>query len=162
MLFRSEALTEKPQIIAANKIDLLENYEVYKDFEKIMKDKGYDVFPISAATNKGLHELMREVAKRLESIEVKPLIDESEEFKYYKADENVNKIITVRKENDYFIVEGKPIEKLFNSTNFDDMDSLRYFQNFLRKRGIVDELKKLGIQDGETVKILDFEFEYYD
>jgi len=160
--YYAQALTEKPQIIAANKMDLLENDAVYKEFENSMKGKGYDVFPISAATNKGLNELMREVAKRLDTIEVKPLINENEEFKYYKVEENANKIITVRRENDYFIVEGKPIEKLFNSTNFDDMDSLRYFQNFLRKRGIVDELKKLGIQDGETVKILDFEFEYYD
>ena len=54
------------------------------------------------------------------------------------------------------------LQKLVNSTNFADMDSLRYFQNFLKKRGVVDELKKIGIEDGDTVKILDFEFEFYD
>lgn len=155
-------LLEKPQLIAANKIDLLEKEDIYKDFERKMKEKGYEVFPISAATNKGLKELMREALTKLNSIMTEPLTDESEKFKQYKIEQKENKEIYVRKENDYYIVEGKPVEKLLSSTNFDDIDSLRYFQNFLRKRGIVDELKKLGVQDGETVKILDFEFEYYD
>ncbi len=155
-------LLEKPQIIAANKIDLLLDEGVYKDFENKMKEKGYDVFPISAATNKGLKELMREVVKRLDDIKVEPIIVQSEEFKQYSLEQKDKNKIIVRREEDYFIVEGKPIEKLLNSTNFDDIDSLRYFQNFLRKRGIVDELKKQGIEEGQTVKIFDFEFEYYD
>lgn len=155
-------LLEKPQLIAANKIDLLEKEDIYQDFENKMNNRGYDVFPISAATNQGIRNLMKETLYRLENIEIEPVIDKSEAFKQYKIQHSEDKGITVRKENDYYIIEGKPVEKLIHSTNFDDIDSLRYFQNFLRKRGIVDELKKLGIQDGETVKILDFEFEYYD
>jgi len=160
--YYSSELTEKPQIVAANKMDLLDNNAYYNEFNDYMTSKGYDVYPISAATNRGLTELFREVAKRLDTIEKIPMIEEKDSFKYYTVQNADNKKITVRKENEYFIIEGKPIDKLIESTNFDDMDSLSYFQNFLRKRGIVDELKKLGIQDGDTVKIFEFEFEFYD
>ena len=158
----SSKLTEKPQIVAANKMDLLDNNDTYNEFQDYMTSKGYDVYPISAATNRGLTELFREVAKRLDTIEEVPMVEDKESFKYYTVDPAEHKIITVKKENDYYIVEGKPIQKLVESTNFNDVDSLRYFQNFLRKRGIVDELKQLGIQDGDTVKIFEFEFEFYD
>ncbi|KXG77044.1 GTPase ObgE [Thermotalea metallivorans] len=157
-----EKLSQKYQVIAANKIDLLESEETLRKFQTVMKEKGYEVFPISAAANKGLRELMAFVANKLDEIEETPIYEEAETFQYYAPEENENHKIIVRRENDYYVIEGKPIEKLINSTNFQDMDSLRYFQNFLRKRGIVDELKELGIQDGDTVKMYDFEFEYYD
>ncbi|MBB6214874.1 GTP-binding protein [Anaerosolibacter carboniphilus] len=157
-----ERLSKKYQVIAANKFDLLESEDVYKNFEDSMKAQGYEVFPISAATNRGLKELLSYVANKLDEIKETPIFDEAETFKYYTPEENESHKIIVRRENDYYIVEGRPVEKLINSTNFQDMDSLRYFQNFLRKRGIVDELKALGVQDGDTVKMYDFEFEYYD
>ena len=69
---------------------------------------------------------------------------------------------TVKKENGKYIVEGPFIESLVYSTNFDDYDSLRYFQNVMREKGIVEELKKLGIQENDTVFILEYEFEYFD
>lgn len=155
-------LGKKPQIIAANKIDLLSQEDEYMAFMETVKKEGYDVFPISAATKEGVEQLLRYVIRQLDEIQEQPVVDEQETFKYYKPDEDENNKITVRRENDYYVIEGKPIDKLMYSTNFGDMDSLRYFQNFLRKRGIVDELKALGIQDGDTVKIYDFEFEYYD
>jgi len=127
-----------------------------------MEGKGYEVFPISAATREGIESLFRHVANRLDEIVEEPIYEEEETFKYYTIDDQEKNQIIVRRENDYYVVEGKPVEKLMYSTNLSDMDSLRYFQNFLRKRGIVDELKALGIQDGDTVKIYDFEFEYYD
>lgn len=155
-------LAKKPQVVVANKMDLLESKEPFHQFEAEMKKRGYEVFPISAATNQGLLELMRYVAKKLEEIEDMPIFEEEETFKYYTLEEGEDKKIIVRKENDYYVLEGKGIEKLFRSTNFDDMDSLRYFQNFLMKKGIIGKLKELGIEDGDTVKIFDFEFEYYD
>ncbi|WZL71569.1 GTPase ObgE [Clostridiaceae bacterium 35-E11] len=157
----TEQLAQKPQVIVANKMDLLESKELFYKFEAEMKKKGYEVFPVSAATNQGLLELMRYVVQKLEEIKDTPIFEEGETFKYYTLEEDSNKTITVRKENDYYVLEGKGIEKLFRSTNFDDMDSLRYFQNFLMKKGIIEKLKELGIEDGDTVKIFDFEFEYY-
>ncbi|QEK12038.1 GTPase ObgE [Crassaminicella thermophila] len=158
----AEKLSKKPQVVVANKMDLVQSEEVYKSFEQEMNKRGYEVFGVSAATGKGLKELIRYIAKRLDEIEEIPVVEEEETFKYYTIQENDQEEIIVRKENNYYILEGKRIEKLFYSTNFDDMDSLRYFQNFLVKKGIVDKLKELGIQDGDTVKIFDFEFEFYD
>ncbi|MFZ5969532.1 MAG: GTPase ObgE [Bacillota bacterium] len=157
----SSKLSEKKQIVVANKIDIIENDDTYQRFKAEMNKRGFEVFPVSAATNKGLDDLMRYTVKVLDEIEDVPLIEEEETYQYYQMDEKEDQKITIRKENDYFVVEGKPIEKLINSTNFSDMDSLRYFQNFLRKRGIVDELEGLGVQDGDTVKMYDFEFEFY-
>lgn len=157
----TEKLSKKPQVVVANKTDLLQSEEQFKSFEAKMKELGHDVFAVSAATNKGLTELMRYVVKKLDEIEDTVLVEESEEFKYYTVKEEDTKKIIARKENDYYVLEGPVVEKLFNSTNFEDTDSLRYFQNFLVKRGIVEMLQELGIEDGDTVKIFDFEFEFY-
>ena len=67
----------------------------------------------------------------------------------------------IRRENDYYIVEGDDLERLIHSVNFDDLDSIRFFQRMLRKKGIIDQLEAKGIKDGDLVKILDIEFEYY-
>ncbi len=157
-----QRLAKKPQIVAANKMDLLPDSEEFDRFKKTIEEQGYEVFPLSAATKEGIEQLLRHVANRLDEIQEEPIYEEEETFKYYTVDPQEKNQIIVRQENDYYVVEGKPIEKLMYSTNLSDMDSLRYFQNFLRKRGIVDELKALGIHDGDTVKIYDFEFEYYD
>ncbi|WP_129597319.1 GTPase ObgE [Anaerophilus nitritogenes] len=158
----TKRLSQKHQVIAANKIDILSDESIYNHFKEKMEKEGHQVFPISAATGKGLKELMSYVANKLDEIEEIPFIEEDELYKEYKLTEEDKKDIIVRKESDYYILEGRRIEKLFYSTNFEDMDSLRYFQNFLMKNGVIDQLKELGIEDGETVKIFDFEFEFYD
>lgn len=157
----TEILSRKKQVVVANKMDVLQSDEKYKEFESEINKLGYKVFPVSAVTNKGLIDVMRYVAKELDTIEIEPIYDESEEFKYYTKEEDKNNGIIVTKEDGYYEIAGKVIEKIFYSTNFEDMDSLRYFQNSLIKRGVIDELRNLGIEDGETVKIFDFEFEFY-
>ncbi len=157
----SSKLAQKPQIIAANKIDLIRSEEVIVRFKQIMKKEGYEVFPISAATHKGIEELIRFVAKKLDEIQHDPIREEIT-FESDSISEGDQNRVFVYKENDYYAIEGKRIEKLFNSTNFKDIDSLRYFQNFLKKIGVIEQLKELGIEEGDTVKIFDFEFEYYD
>ncbi|HHY91175.1 MAG TPA: GTPase ObgE, partial [Clostridiales bacterium] len=157
----SPKLAQKPQVIAANKIDLLQSREVLTNFEKTMKERGYEVFPISAATHEGVRELILYIAKKLEEIPYEPIVEESMFEKEPFVDEEQKRIV-VRRENDYYVIEGAPIEKLFYSTNFNDVDSLRYFQEFLKKAGVIDQLKELGIEEGDTVKIFDFEFEYYE
>ncbi|TCO79021.1 GTPase ObgE [Marinisporobacter balticus] len=158
----TERLSKKHQVVVANKIDLMQSEEVFKSFEAQINKLGYEVFSISAATGKGLKELLRYIAKALDEIKEEPFIEEEEKYKYYTIEDNDNNEIIVRKENEYYVLEGKRIEKLFYSTNFEDMDSLRYFQNFLVKRGIVEKLNELGIEDGDIVKIFDFEFEFYN
>ncbi|MBM7615832.1 GTPase ObgE [Alkaliphilus hydrothermalis] len=161
----SEKLAEKPQIVAANKTDLPGAEENYERVKKELESIGVQVFPISAATNKGLDELLAFVSQRLkeaEEEERQAIIEGVEEEKVYKFNPEEEKLFTIRRENNTFIVEGKFVERLVYSTNFDDMDSLAYFQKVLRKRGIIDELKELGINDGDLVKIDEIEFEYYD
>lgn len=156
-------LASRQQIIAANKIDLLGDIETYNNFEKKMIEEGYKVFPISAATNSGIKELMQYVTEALDKIEDSILEEIDTDHKTYsmKKEKEKNEI-EIEKEKDYYIVKGRGLEKLVYSTNLEDIDSLRRFQNILKKKGIFDRLKEMGIQDGDTVKIFEIEFEYYD
>lgn len=160
----SERLAKKQQIVAANKIDLPGAEEQLEILTKNLEEQGIRVFPISAATNKGLDDLMVYVSSKLKEIEdqEREVVSEEETEKIYKFKDEPDNLYTIRKENSTFIVEGKFVERLVNSTNFDDVDSLAYFQKVLRRRGIIDELKELGINDGDLVKIDEIEFEYYD
>lgn len=157
-------LAEKPQVVAANKMDLPGAKDQLEMVTKNLESRGYKVFPISAISHQGLEELMVYVAQKLKEIEIHERenpVAESEE-KLYRFEDEEKALFTIRREDNTYIIEGKFIERLVNSTNFDDTDSLAYFQKVLRKRGIVDELKKMGINDGDLVKIDEIEFEYYD
>ncbi|SDK57593.1 GTPase ObgE [Natronincola ferrireducens] len=159
----SPQLSKKPQIVAANKVDIPQGEENFKSFKEQLKNTGVEVFPISAATNRGLEELFTYVSKKLKEAEETYREEEiNEEEKIYKYEKEDKFQFTVGKEDGIFIIEGKFVERLIHSTNFDSMESLSYFQKVLRKRGVIDELKTLGIKDGDTVKIDDVEFEYYD
>lgn len=158
----SPKLVDKPQIVAANKIDIPQAEEYLEMLKKELKKFAIDVFPVSAATNKGLEELFTYVSKKLKEIEESYVEDVTEEEKIYKYEKEDKYQFTVSKEDDIFIIEGKFLNRLIFSTNFDSMDSLTYFQRELRKRGVIDELKEMGMKDGDTVRIEDIEFEYHD
>lgn len=158
----SPKLADKPQIVAANKTDLPETDENFKALKINLEKLGIEVFAISAATNKGLEDLFTYVSKMLKEVEEDIKSNEIEEEKIYQYEKEDKYRFTVHREDDIFIIEGKFVERLLHSTNFDSMDSLSHFQKVLRKRGVIDELKELGIKDGDTVKIDEFEFEYYD
>lgn len=152
-------LSEKPQIIVANKMDIPESAESLKRIKEEFVSKGFKVYPISAFTQQGVNELKYGIWELL--INTETLYETfDEEFEDFELPEE--ETIIVRKENDKYIVEGSFIERLLYSTYFDDVDSLRYFQDMLRKKGVVDELKALGIQEGESVFICDNEFEFFD
>lgn len=155
----NEKLREKPQIIAANKTDLPEAAQWVDKIKEEFIPQGYEVFEISAATNKGIQELVYAIWNLLENTEItyETYDEEYIEEVEAKADE-----IVVKKEDEKFIVEGDYVEKLLGSTYLDDADSLRYFQDMLRKKGIIDRLKNLGIQEGDSVFICDFEFEFFE
>jgi GTP-binding protein len=154
----SKILSEKPQIIAANKCDVLDDAELIDHFVKELESTGHKVFPVSAATGKGLKELMHYAAELLKDIPKPVLYDQTEEEILFTVEED--KGYTVRKEGDVFVVEGKRAERILNSTNFGDFESMGYFQKIIRRIGIIDELEDLGIQEGDTVRFIDFEFEY--
>ncbi|MCR2044994.1 GTPase ObgE [Anaerosalibacter massiliensis] len=152
-------LAEKPQIIVANKKDIESWSEGYKILEEGLAKKGYKIFPISAATKDGIDMLKYGIWEELSKLEADyETFDDPVEFKRIEEKED----IVVKLEDGKFIVEGDLIEKLVYSTNFDDLDSLRYFQNVLVKKGVVEELKNLGIEEEDTVYICGFEFEFFE
>jgi len=157
----SEKLVKKPQVVACNKMDIPGSEENYKRVAEELSKKGYDVFAISAATKEGIAPLMERVYNLLENVkDVEEPVEEIEELVYHKNTDD--KPFNVRKENGAYIVEGELVEQLLASVNLDDNDSIKYFQRVLRKKGIVDELRQLGVKDGDTVKLQDLEFEYFE
>lgn len=162
----SELLKDKKQIVALNKMDL-----VYGDDEKdavlskIKKHVGEDirVFPISAATKSGLNELLSYVLEILETGHFDDMVFESE-IDINEVDEAVsNEPYTVAKDDDgTYVVEGPRIERMLGYTNLESEKGFLFFQNFMKESGILDELKTLGIEEGDTVRLYGHEFEYYD
>lgn len=154
----SEKLASRPQIIAANKSDMLFDEEKFQQFEKAVKEMGYDkIFKVSAATKKGIDDLMKEAARVLTTLPPKEL--EIEESEIYVAPEK-RFTYTITKEDNVYIVEGSFVERLLDSVNVNDPDSLKYFHKVLRNKGVMSELIEMGIQDGDTVRLRDFEFEF--
>ncbi|HYE81249.1 MAG TPA: GTPase ObgE [Clostridia bacterium] len=157
----SEKLVNKPQVVACNKMDIPESEENFNRVKEELGKKGYEVFAISAATREGIEPLLNRVYNLLEKVkDVEEPVEEIVDLVYHSS--TSDKPFTVRKENGAFIVEGKLVEQLLSSVNLDDNDSIKYFQKVLRKRGIVDELKQLGVKDGDTVKMQELEFEYFE
>lgn len=156
-------LENKPQVIAANKVDCI--FDADEDpVERIRKKyepQGIKVFPISAVSGKGVKELLYEVRKMLDELNLKPVFYEQEYF----PDEYLEVPLlpyTVEKVQDgLYSVEGPRIEKMLGYTNLESEKGFQFFQDFLKKNGILEELEKLGIEEGDTVKIYGHEFDYY-
>lgn len=151
-------LAERPQVVAANKTDLTEGRERLESFTKAVEEMGYKVFPISAASNSGIREMMLYVAAQLRELpDAVPLTEPEAEVVYTAQEEEP---FTIRREGNVFIIEGNWVKKVVDSTNFGIYESLQYFQRALKTKGVIDELEKMGIQEGDTVKIHDAEFDY--
>ncbi|MCX7747806.1 MAG: GTPase ObgE [Clostridia bacterium] len=151
-------LAKKPQIVAANKTDIPGSDENLEVFRKEIESRGFKVFSISAATNKGMKELMYYISEALREIPDTILVEETDQEVVYKAEEE--KPFEIRRENGIFVVEGKWVKKIVGSTNFGNYESLQYFQRAIKSKGVVDALEEMGVQEGDTVKMIDFEFEY--
>ena len=152
---------KKPQLVAANKMDMLgEEDEKYIGFKDYVEAKGYRVFPVSAPISQGVHELMAAAAAELNRIEQEP--QEEEIFEYYdfendKEDQDYREIYASKDGGDY-VLDGKQLRKIFNSTNFNDLGSLRYLYKYIEKNGGIDKLKELGLDEGDTIRVFDYEF----
>lgn len=149
------ALAQKPQIAVGNKMDVLYDDSLQKEFENAMKERGIEVFFISAAAHKGTQELMKTVASKLKEIPIPEFDVEEDDFESVKM---AGKDISVQ--NNVYSVQGDVILKIIESTNFDDYESLQFFQNALRTNGIIAALVEAGIEEGDTVKLYDIEFEF--
>ena len=155
----SDKLPKKLQIIAANKVDVLQDEESYNKLEKEVREKGYEIYKISAVTGEGLEELFTRIAELLKDIP-KVELEVVENIVHYTMDDEPS--WQVRREGAYFIVEGKEIETIMRRVNFSDYESLAYFHQTLRKMGVEAALRRKGIKEGDIVKIFDWEFEYED
>lgn len=157
-------LASKPQIIAANKTDLIYTEDGKENPIQRLRDefepKGIKVFPISAAANKGLEELLYAVRALLDTMDDQPIVyereyfpeemyDKTEPIDVYKADEHA------------FVIEGDRVDRMLGYTNLDDEKGFAFFQKFMKEQGIIDRLEELGIEEGDTVYLGDLEFDYY-
>lgn len=154
----NERLASRPQIIAANKMDLPDARSNYPAIEAALKAEGREVFPVSAATGEGLQPLVQRIAEMLATL---PKEDKTDTPVIPAVVDDGSPDFTIRRDDSgAFIVEGKNVERLVAMTRFHDEESLRRFQNILRRNGIDEALRKRGIKDGDTVRIREMEFEF--
>lgn len=158
----NEALAERPQVIAANKIDVFYGDEGEKVIQKLkdtFEPQGIKVFPISAVSGKGVKELLYYVKERLNEIGDEPIVFEKEFF--VDSLEVADEPFTVEVEDGMYVVEGPRIEKMLGYTNLDSEKGFEFFQKFLKENGILEQLEALGIEDGDTVRMYGLQFDYY-
>lgn len=158
-------IAHRPQVIAANKIDALYTEEGSESAVDKLKaefePQGIRVFPISAVSGQGIRELLFFVKELLEQTKTEPITFEQEFFPE-DALMRSNLPYTVEKLEDHlYSIEGPKIDKMLGYTNLDSEKGFMFFQNFLKNTGILDELEALGIEEGDTVKMYGFEFDYY-
>ena len=156
----SEKLSQRKQIIVANKIDIMQDDTGYKELEKLAKEQNIEIFKISGATGQGIKELLNRVSEVLKTLPKEEIVDEEDRVVYTLNDDSND--FTVRKEDGIFIIEGKAINRLMGRINIDDNESMYYFEKSLKQLGIEAELKKQGIKEGDTVKVLNWTFEWYE
>lgn len=158
----SEKLSERKQIIVANKIDVIDETQSkeLKAVEKLAKEKGLELFKISAATGQGVQELIDYVTETLETLPKEELIEIEDKMVYTLEDEKDN--WTIKEENGVFIVSGKAVQRLMGRINIEDNESMYYLQKCLKNMGIEDKLREMGVCEGDTVILDDWELEWYD
>lgn len=162
LLAYNPEIAVRPQVIAANKTDLIysEDKDPVEELKKVFEPKGIKVFPISGATGQGMKELLYYVSDQLGKLDDKPIVFEQE---YFPENELINLDLpyTVEKEDDIYVVEGPKIEKMLGYTNLDSEKGFAFFQKFLKDTGILNKLEEAGIQEGDTVRMYGLQFDYY-
>ncbi len=153
----SEKLIKKPMIVIANKMDMPDSKKNLSNFKKKVKNK---VFEISALTGEGLDKVLTYLADEIDKSSEEPLYEENEYLSHVLYKFEKEKPFTIEKINDYYVIHGEEIERLFKMTKFNSEEGMLRFAKKLRKLGIDDELDKMGAKEGDIVKILDFDFEY--
>lgn len=165
----SPRILKKPQLVAANKIDMIdEDDPQYLEFKKYVEDLGYKVFPMSVPLNLGVEEILGAALNELNRIEQDPSLQEENttDFFDFEAEDNDptyrDIICGYDEEEDVYTLSGKQLSKIFKSTNFNDMGSLRYLYKYIEKKGAIEQLKELGLEEGDIIRIEDYDLEYWD
>ena len=157
----SEKLSKRKQIIVANKIDSMQDENLYNDLEKLAKENNIEIFKISAVTGEGISELLKRVSQVLKELPKEELYDEVEDKKVYTLQEE-QEGYTIKKEDGIFVVDGPAVDRVMRRVNLEDNESMYYFQKCLDSLGVNQKLKEAGVQEGDTVNICGWELEWYD
>ena len=160
----NKGLEHKPQVIAANKLDVLygEEKDIAMELLKTeLEPEGMKIFPISAATGEGIDALLYYVHDMLKNVEEAPIVFEKEFFLDSLEVATEPYFVEYDEEEEVYVVEGPRIEKMLGYTNIDSEKGFEFFQKFLKSNGILDELEALGIKDGDTVRMYGLMFDYY-
>ena len=158
----NEKLASRPQIVVANKSDLLFDETIYENFKKTMEEKGYEVFKMSAVTRDGVDQVIDRVSQLLNEVEEVELVSQEEMYRPELDVDNEGGLKVEIDEDGIYVVTGKELRRIMYSVNFDDMESLQFFQAQMESKGVFDMLRQAGIEDGDTVKIYELEFEFYN
>ncbi len=156
----SDKLINKKQIVVANKIDIMQDRKQLENLKKKAEEKKLEFFEISGATRYGVDELMEHVAKVLKTLPKEDIFDNDEKMVYTLDDDNTGFTIEKTGEHEYY-VSGPDIENLMRRVNIADHESFAYMQKMLKKLGVEDALREKGVCEGDTIRILDWHFEYY-
>ncbi|WII38949.1 GTPase ObgE [Paenibacillus thiaminolyticus] len=164
----NEKLAERPQIVAANKMDMPqaeENLEAFREQVRALKGDELEIMPISSLTKQGIQELLykaMDMLERLPETHVEEVADVEERkiYRYKKKEEKPS--FTIRRENDTFIVESEAIEGMLKRMQMTSHDAILRFARTLRRMGVDEELRKRGAEDGTIIRIGDFEFEFVE
>ncbi|MGP1618504.1 GTPase ObgE [Peptostreptococcus stomatis] len=158
----NEKLASRPQIVVANKSDLLFDETIYENFKKTMEEKGYEVFKMSAVTRDGVDQVIDRVSQLLNEVEDVELVSQEEMYRPELDVDDEGGLKVEIDEDGIYVVTGKELRRIMYSVNFDDMESLQFFQAQMESKGVFDMLRQAGIEDGDTVKIYELEFEFYN
>ncbi len=153
-------LAERPMIVAGNKCDLTDD-ETIEDFRKFTEEQGYEFYPVMAAIAYNVEPLLKSITEKLSKL---PPIRryEAEPLPVFDESESENRAVKITNNNGVYFVEGEWLLKLLKGINFDDSESLQYFQRVLISSGVIDALRNAGIQEGDTVSMYDFEFDFVE
>ncbi len=156
----SEKLAAKPQIVAANKIDMApdENIDALREY---VESRGLRFFTMCAPIHEGVDDVLKAAYEELRALPEEEEIIVAYDPVTEEEDPDYREIRTYF-DGEKYIVEGKQLKKIFDSTHFNDAGSLRYLYNFMLKRGAIDQLKDLGLEEGDIISVFDYEFEYIE
>jgi GTP-binding protein len=154
----SPELASRKMIVAANKVDILEDREMLDKLRAHVEAQGMEFFEMSAAAHQGTRELMKKAAEEL--AQLPPVVVYESTYVERMPEVETSTEVSIERYDDTWVIEAPWLERLISNVNFSDYESRNWFDRKLRESGLFDKLESMGIQDGEIVSLYDLEFEY--